>query len=283
MPDSHAGQPLNWLAQMALASATNAVRTYMARLFAALTTMDGLTYRVMENRSAELRYHWVAETATKLDADVATIITRIKTETVADLTPVYQQLAADGQTLFAKYVNVNALFNTTWDKAAWATINAERDKLGLQLSGRLWDISQDATKQALSLVEKASREGVPFNKIKGQFEALLSEQGRGNMDYNVRRLWADQLRSNRIIAQREVWTKLGYVQEIVLSRSPTADESCARCGGAVGPHALDTKVVPVDWADIPPYHPWCQCGARPAKATAAELRGFLDAREREQS
>jgi len=280
MPDSHAGQPLNWLAQMALASAADAVRKYLDRLMG-LLTLPEVTYRLLENRSEELRYQWVAETAKHVDQDVATIITRIKTETVADLSPVYQQLNADGQTLFAKYVNVNALFTTTWDKAAWETINGERAKQGFHLSGRLWDISQDATKQALDIIERASREGIPFNKVKGQLNALLTEQGRANMDYNIRRLWADQLRRNRIIAQRDVWLRLGYVKEIVLSRSATADESCQECGEAVGPHALDTRVVPVDWGNVPPYHPWCQCDARPARATAEELRGFLDRRERE--
>lgn len=280
MPDSHAGQPLNWLAQMALASAADAVRKYLDRLMGLLTLSD-LTYRLLENRSEELRYQWVAETAKKLDQDVATIITRIKTETVADLSPVYRQLNADGQTLFTKYVNVNALFTTKWDQATWETIGGARAKQGFHLSGRLWDISQDATRQALDIIERASREGIPFNKVKSQLNALLTEQGRANMDYNMRRLWADQLRRNRIIAQRDVWLRLGYVKEIVLSRSATADESCKECGEAVGPHALDTRVVPVDWEDMPPYHPWCQCDARPAKATAAQLRAFLDSRRQQ--
>jgi hypothetical protein len=281
MPDSHAGRPLNWLAQLAIASATEAVRTYLDRLFAMLISMDGFVYRQAVNRSEELRYQWVAETSKAMDANIGMIIARIKQESVADLAPMFRQLTANGQMLFAKYVNVNALFNTTWDAKTWATINSERDKLGLHLSGRLWDISRDATEQALALIEKASREGIPFGKIKAQLTSLLTEQGRANMEYNVRRLWADQLRRNRIIAQREVWLRLGYVKEILLSRSFTADETCRECGEAVGPHALDTRVVPVDWENIPPYHPWCQCEARPAQATAAELRGFLDSRESE--
>jgi hypothetical protein len=271
----HTG-PLNDIASGAFISADAATKGYLNDLTGLLVGKSGaaFNYKVARNAAEELRYTWVLQTRNKLNKDIQAIIERLKQQNIAELQPLIDKLGHQ-RTLLPGAFSLTALFNTTWDAEMWKTIEASRAQWH-SLSESLWRISDEAQRQALSLIEAASRQGIPFNKVKADLAGLLTEKGAASMEYNMRRLWATELRRNRIVAQQEVWKTIGVVKEVRLSRSSTADITCEKCGQAIGPQPLDERVVPLEWPDMPPYHPWCQCNTRPVEPTQAQMKAFLD-------
>jgi hypothetical protein len=268
--------PLNSLASTAYTGADLAVKGYLNDLSALLVSKGGavFNYKVARNAAEELRYTWVLQTGKKLNQDVQAIVDGLKKQNMAELQPLIEQIEHQ-RTLLPGAFSLTALFNTVWDKDIWQAINVSRAQWH-SLSGSLWRIADQAQTTALALIEQASREGLAFNKVKADLEALLTEKGAASMEYNVRRLWATELRRNRIVAEQTIWKSVGVVKEVKLYRAADADLTCQLCGNAIGYKAGDERIVPFDWPEMPPYHPWCKCNSRPVEPTKKELKTYLD-------
>lgn len=166
------------------------------------------------------------------------------------------------------------VFDNHWSDALWTQIEAERDANGFNLNESIWNIANNAQNKAYAIIRDAEQNGTTFGKVKDALAALLTEKGKANMGYNVKRLWVNQLKADRIIAQRQVWTDMGYIQNVILSRSDHA-EPCEICDEEVGEGPLSERVVPLDYGNWPPFHPWCACDARPEKPSAKSIAAFL--------
>lgn len=177
------------------------------------------------------------------------------------------------ETVPARVLPLNTSFSTTWDADVWKAIDASRAQRH-SLSESLWR-TDDAQRQGLALIEKASREGIPFDKIKADLQALVIENDPASMQYNVRLLWATELRRNRFVAEQSIWKSLGVIKQVRLYRSADADETCELCGHAIGGHAGDERIVPLD-SEMPPFHLGCKCNARPVEPTAEEMKAYLN-------
>lgn len=166
------------------------------------------------------------------------------------------------------------VFDNHWSDALWAQIEAERDANGFNLNESIWNIANNAQNKAYTIIRDAEQAGTTFGKVKDDLAALLTEKGKANMGYNVKRLWVNQLKADRVIAQRQVWTDMGYIENVILSRSDHA-EPCEICDEEVGEGAGAERVVPLDYGNWPPFHPWCACDARPEKPSAKSIAAFL--------
>jgi hypothetical protein len=267
--------PPDTITVTATKDAQKAVQDYLDRLTGLLVRQGGdFSYREARNAAEELRYTWVHDTNNAMTKDFQDALDQLKKEQQDQLKPLVDKAVKAGAVL-PKSFSLAALFNTTWDAGTWKAITASRAQWH-SLSESLWNIAGDAQRQALSLIEQASREGIPFKKIQEQLSSLLTEQGRGNMDYNLRRLWATELRRNRMVAQQYTWGQMGFIQQIRLARSADADITCPICGEAIGWAPLDYRIVPIDHGDMPPYHPWCKCTAVPVEPSAADVKKWLD-------
>lgn len=167
-----------------------------------------------------------------------------------------------------------SVFDNHWSDALWTKIEAERDATGFNLNESIWNIANNAQEKAYTIIRDAEQKGITFDKVKKELATLLTEKGKSNMGYNVKRLWVNQLKTDRIIAQKSVWEDMGYVQNVILSRSDHA-MPCEICDEEVGEGAGAERVVPLDYGNWPPFHPWCECDARPEKPSAKAIAAFL--------
>ena len=166
------------------------------------------------------------------------------------------------------------VFDNHWSEKLWTKIEKERDANGFNLNESIWKIANNAQNKAFAIIKDAEQNGTTFGKVKDDLAALLTEKGKSNMGYNVRRLWVNQLKADRIIAQRQVWNDMGYIQNVILSRSDHA-MPCEICDEEVGEGPDAERVVPLDYGNWPPYHPWCECDAQPEKPSAKSIADFL--------
>lgn len=268
--------PLNPLSKKAFDHADAAVQEYLNLLAVLLINQRDtiFNYKVVLNEAEDLRYQWTLHTKERIDKDVQAIINALKAESLAKLAPLIKSVEKN-KTLWPEELTLTAKFNITWDRDIWKAVALNRAEWH-SLSESLWRITEQAQQNALDLIMKASMEGLTFGQVKDQFAELLTEKGKGNMDYNVRRLWANELRRDRIVAQQVVWKSMGFIEKIKLLRSPTADVDCDICGEAIGYNPNDEKIVSIDYNDLPPYHPWCQCFTLPVEPAPEQIKAFID-------
>jgi hypothetical protein len=251
----HTG-PLNSLAATAFTGADAAVHGYLSQLTTLLVGQGGeaFNYAVVRNMIEDLRYKWVLSTKTSIDKDVQAIINLLKAENLKELGPLIKTLEKN-KTLLPNELSLTAKFNTVWDRDTWKAIATSRAEWH-SLSESLWRVTDNAQRDALTLIWKASMEGLTFGQVKKLLEALL--------------------RRNRIVAQQTIWKSMGYITRIKLLRSPDADPECEICGSFIGFGPGDEKIVPIDETNLPPYHPWCKCYTLPVEPSKEELRTYLD-------
>lgn len=166
------------------------------------------------------------------------------------------------------------VFDNHWSEELWTKIEAERDANGFNLNESIWNIANNAQEKAYAIIKDAEQKGTTFGQVKKDLAALLSEKGKANMGYNVRRLWVNQVKTDRIIAQKSVWQDMGYVESVILSRSHNG-LPCEICDEEVGEGPDAERVVPLDYGNWPPFHPWCECDAQPEKPSAKSIAAFL--------
>lgn len=266
-------KPLNPLSKLAVLAASKAVREYLGRLLVLLMENSEKPWILMETEVEALRYTWIASVEKTLNDQVAKILSDLKSQSVDMAKKAAEIIGENPQKL-----TLQGMFNVQFDDKVWQAVKDYRATATGNLSARLWDLSGDAARKTQEIVMRATREGLTFDQVKKELAELLTAEGKDNLDYNVRRLWADQLKRNRIIAMKATWEHLGYIHKVKLTRSPTADPECGPCATHIGPNPGDFVIVNLEDLDPPPWHPWCQCEAEPVPPTAADFMAYWTSR-----
>jgi len=269
-------KPLNEIARLALTQANGALKDYVMRILALLP--DDESEEAMEDIEDGVKTEskaWAKDTAQKLDKDVWQEVNMVKDKGIADIASLPDRLPYSVGAAFPTAAELGGVFNTEWSEGVWKQIEGEREALGLNISNRLWDATKDAQNQINDIIKQSETEHWAYSETKDELAELLTEKGRANVGYNTRRLWVDQVKRNHIVAQRQQWTDTGYIDTIILSRSDTGYE-CDICGEEIGDGPGASIEVPMDYAFLPPYHPWCGCTASPKMPSKESMRAFLN-------
>lgn len=269
-------KPLNEIARLALTQANGALKDYVMRILALLP--DDESEEAMEDIEDGVKTEskaWAKDTAQKLDNDVWQEVNAVKDKGIAEMASLPDRLPYSVGAAFPTAAELGGVFNTEWSVGVWKQIEGEREALGLNISSRLWDVTKDAQNQINDIIKQSETEHWAYSETKDKLAELLTEKGKANVGYNVRRLWVDQVKRDHIVAQRQQWADTGYIDTIILSRSETGYE-CDICGEEIGDGPGASIEVPMDYAFLPPYHPWCGCTASPKMPTKESMRAFLN-------
>jgi hypothetical protein len=274
-------KPLNEIARLALAQSEGALHDYVMRILALLPASDasaGKEAASMDEMEDDVKTEskaWAKDTARKLDKDVQQEVDIVRDRGIAEMASLPERLSYSVGNAFPTAAELGSVFNEEWSKDVWKQIEGERAALGLNISNNLWDSTKDAQNQINDIIKQSETEHWAYSETKDKLAELLTEKGRANVGYNTRRLWVDQVKRNHIVAQRQQWTDTGYIDTIILSRSETGYE-CDICGEEIGDGPGASIEVPMDYAFLPPYHPWCGCTASPKMPTKESMRAFLN-------
>ena len=163
-----------------------------------------------------------------------------------------------------------------FDDVALAEVKAWRETEGFSLSRALWNYADGAQHTITDVITQSVNEGWSFKDLETKLTQSLTEQGKENLKYNVRRLYVNEVNTAWTCDRKDITDAMPFITQVELVRGADGDPTCEICNAAIGDPGT-TKVVAKQGADLPPYHPFCVDSWNDVLPTADDMIAALKA------
>lgn len=154
---------------------------------------------------------------------------------------------------------IRVLFGGGFSDAIRKLIEQKRIEEGFDLSKSLWKYTKETQKQIWGTIYDGLQQNKSYTEIRKDVEKFLTEEGKANLNYNVKRLYRTEVNNAYLTADKYVTMNTDFIEEVHIFRSPSGDPDCEICNEIVGPVGGEGIVVPKNEAEYPGYHPNCMC------------------------
>ena len=153
-------------------------------------------------------------------------------------------------------------------------IEAQRLKQGIDLSHSLWNYVGQGEADVWKAVYTGLQNNQSMRQIGRTIEGYLTDTGRQNMKFNLRRLIVSETNNSYLRSQEYMTKKTPWIKKVELYRGPDGDASCNICAEIIGGVGT-SKTLTVNDAEYPPYHPFCKCGYIDVLPSRQEMIKYL--------
>jgi hypothetical protein len=157
-----------------------------------------------------------------------------------------------------------------FDSVALAEVKKWRETEGFSLSRALWNYADGAQHTITDVITQSVNESWSFKQLEEKLAASLTEKGKDNLAFNVRRLYVNEVNTAWTCDRKAITDAMPFIDKVELVRGEDGDPTCERCNTAIG--LPGTRViVPKEGADLAPYHPFCVDSWNDVLPTADEM------------